>query len=70
MKVYVVGYYDSYDAFNFVGVFSSEDKAETFIEICKKPFYKNKVLYDYRSWQKDLFWEDYDVDDFENVLIK
>jgi hypothetical protein len=68
--VYVVGYYDGYDAYNLVGAFSSQSKAEKFIEDCKKTFYKGIVLHDYRSWQKDLFWEDYDLDDFENIVFK
>lgn len=68
MKVYAVGYYDSYDAYHLVAVFSTEEKADAFIESCKKPFYKDKVLYDYRSW--DLYWEDWDLDEFENVIVK
>jgi hypothetical protein len=68
MKVYAVGYYDCYDAYHLIGVFSSEDKAKTFIKSCKNKFYKDGVLYDYRS--DDLFWEDWDLDEFENIMIK
>lgn len=69
MKVYVVGYYDCYDAYHLVGVFSSKDKAKTFINSCKKKFFKDRVQYDYRSWHKDLFCEGWNVDDFENLTI-
>lgn len=72
MKVYVVGYYNCYDAYNLVGVFSSEDKANKFIENCKKPFYKDNsiVLHDYRSFSEDLYVEDWDLDEFNNIIDK
>jgi hypothetical protein len=69
-KVYVVGYYDCYDAYHLVAGFSTENKAKTFIEDAKKPFYKDKVLYDYRSYHKDLYIEDMDLDEFENRISK
>lgn len=68
MKVYVVGYYDCYDAFHLVSIFSTEDKAEYFIKSAKKKFFKDNVLYDYRS--EELFWDDYDMDGFDNIMIK
>lgn len=69
MKVYVVGYNDCYDAYNLIAVFSTEDKANKFIEDAKKPFYKDKVLYDYRSYSKDLYVDDLELDEFENKFI-
>ena len=70
MKVHVVGYYDCYDAYHLVAVFSTEDKAKTFIQDAKKPFYKGNVLYDYRSYHKDLYIEDLEMDEFENRVSK
>jgi hypothetical protein len=68
MKVYIVCYYDCYDAFHLVGVFTTEDKAKKFIEYAKNPFFKDKVLYDYRS--DDLYWDVWDMDDFDDIMIK
>lgn len=70
MKVYVVGYYNCNDAYNLIAVFSTEDKAKKFIEDANKPFYKGIVLHDYRSFSKDLYIEDWDLDEFENRVGK
>lgn len=70
MKVYVVCYNDCYDAYHLVALFSTEEKAEKFIEDAKKPFYKDKVLYDYRSYHKDLYIDDLTLDEFENRMSK
>lgn len=70
MKVYVVGYYDCYDSYHLIAVFSTEDKAEKFIKDTKKPFYKGIVLHDYRSFSKDLYIEDMELDEFEERIAK
>lgn len=66
--MYVVYYYGNYDDFNLVSIFSTEEKAKDFLELCKKPFYKGIVLYDYRGYR--LEYEKYEVDEFENVVPK
>ena len=47
-------------------MFSNESDAKKFIEICKKPFLKEKIVYDYRGYE--LYWTDWILDEYKNEI--
>lgn len=68
MKIFEVYYINNYDAKATLGFFTTKEKAESFIESSKKPFYKGIVLYDYRGYE--LEWDEWDLDEFDDIVFK
>lgn len=69
-KVWVVGYYDSYDAYDILTIKSSEEKAKEFIEKAKKPFYVEGSIVRHDFSDLDLDYAEWDLDEYENIRFE
>lgn len=67
-KVYVVSYYDNYDCQQTKGMFSTEEKAQQFIEDCKEKFYREGsiVAYDYRDVEFHI--DEWELDEWADII--
>lgn len=67
-KIFEVYYMNNDDGKETIAQFTTQKKADDFIEACKKPFYKSDsiIRYDYRGL--DLCCDEWDLDEFDNIV--
>lgn len=67
-KVYGVSYDTGKDYNETIAYFSTQAKAEKFIQDAKQVFRKDEIVRcDYRHLE--LTWEEYDLDEYDNILF-